>query len=159
MGKESGCEFWAVPKYPGVGGSVDRYLARVCVLYLCAYAQPSLSDGPGLFVADRCSLLTRPESDERRGYSLKFRYLPFNASVDPLCCGSSRTMSHQLTGLMGKDSQGQSENVVCGYLAFLAGSRCETGEFNKVCLTVRHGIPYLTSQSDNLMPTFCNFSC
>lgn len=38
-----------------------------------------------------------PEFDERRGCSLKFHHLPLDAFVDPLCCGSLHTMSHQLT--------------------------------------------------------------
>lgn len=110
----------------------------VCVLCLCVYAQPhraSLSDGSCLFVADRCSLLTRSKSDERRGCSLKFRYLPLDSSVDPLCRGSSCAMSHQLTGLIGRDRRREkifstvrlysSDSFI---LLLFAGSPCETGE-------------------------------
>lgn len=47
-----------------VGSYIDRHLARVCIppvylFYVCVCVN-SLSDGSGLFVADRCSLLTRP---------------------------------------------------------------------------------------------------
>lgn len=125
----------------GWAGYIDRYLVCVCVcvLCLCVYAQPrraSLSDGSCLFVADRCSLLTRSKSDERRGCSLKFRYLPLDSSVDPLCCGSSCPMSHQLTGLIGRDSQIEkifssvrlysSESFI---LLLFASSLRETGEY------------------------------
>lgn len=108
-----------------------------CELCLCVYCRPhraSLSDGPRLFVADRCSLPTWSKSDERRGCSLKF-YLPLDFSVDPLCCRSSCTMSHQLTLLIGRDKQREKifssvRLYSCGSFIFLllAGSTCETGE-------------------------------
>lgn len=108
----------------------------VRVLCLCVYAQPhraSLSDGSCLFVADRCSLLTRPKSDERRGCSLKFRYLPLDSSVDPLCCRSLCTMSHQLTGLIGRDRHREkifsSARLYSSDSFYLAsGSPCTTSE-------------------------------
>lgn len=75
-------------------------------LFVCLYAQPrcaSLSDGYCLFAVDQCSLLTRPEPDERRRCSLKLRYLPLDSSVDLLCHRSSSTMSHQLTEQIKRD--------------------------------------------------------
>ena len=92
-----------------VGGQVILTGICLCVCFACVYMRsltlpPSQTD-LACFAADRCGLLTGSESDERRGCSLKFRYLPLDSSVDPLCCGSSCTMSHQLTGLMGRDSQ------------------------------------------------------
>lgn len=59
-----------------------------------------------------------PEFDERRGCSLKFRHLPLDAFVDPLCCGSLRTMSHQLTWADGERQPERREYLPQSDLSF-----------------------------------------
>lgn len=123
-----------------------RYIDRCCVcvrvyIYMRSLSCVSLSDGSRSFVADRCRFPTRSGSDEQRGCSLKSHHLPLDSSVDPLCRGSSCTMSRQLTGLMGRDkTEGEQlfslRQTLQRRLAF---TLCETGKsFNKACLHTRH---------------------
>lgn len=136
------CSYWQV-----LCSSVDSCL--------CIYARPgraSLSDGPRLFVSDRCSLPTRSKSDERRGCSLKFCYLPLDFSVDPLCCRLPCTMSHQLTLLIGGDKMREKMfSSVRLYssstfiLLLLGGSAWDTGEYCSLnCIGQTLYIQYVT---------------
>lgn len=84
----------------------------------------SLSGRSGVFVADQCGLLTQPASDESRGCLLKFHYLPLDASVDPLCCGSSFT-----AWSAGHLGGGHCPRSGCpgSYQTALCASPCEAG--------------------------------